>query len=136
MFNLNTRQKGKIEKGAYGENNRVRITQLVMQYSHLRAFEAIHRKTNSSKSYILEEILKYSLLYGEIEKPTIIRLKRVPNERKVRYIGSHTISKNILEQVRALAAHYKTTLSVIVWHLLTLFFNSYPLYLQVEYQES
>jgi len=136
FFENNKRQEGKIEKGSYGENNRERITQLVMEWSHLRAFEAIHRETNSSKSYILEEILKNSLLYGGIRKEEIIRLKRVPVTRKINYVGSHSISKSILTKVRALAKTHETTLSVVIWHMLTLFFESHHLYLRVEYQES
>ena len=137
MFFLeNRRQKGMIEKGSYGENSRVRITQLVMEEDHLKAIEAIHKKKNSSKSYILEEMLKNSLLYGEIKKEEIVRLKSVPVELKINYVGSHSISKSILTKVRALAKTYETTLSVVIWHMLTLFFQSHPLYLQVEYQES
>jgi len=131
-FEKNKRQKGKIQKGAYGENSRVRITQLTMQTEHLEAFEAIAQKTNSSKSYILEEMLKHSLLYEKIREEKIIRLKRVPLSNK-RYIASHTISKNILMQIRKISKRYETTLSVVVWELLTLFFLSHPLYLQEEY---
>lgn len=135
-FEKNKRQKGKIEKGAYGTGNRVRITQLVIEDAHLKAIEAIHNKKNSSKSYILEEILKHSLLYERIKKIEIVRLKRVPKLNKINYIGSHTISKNILDKVRALSNDYETTLSVIIWHMLTLFFQRYPFYLQEGYLES
>ena len=67
-FEKNRRQKGKIKKGSYGDASRVRITQLVIEETHLKAIEMIHKKKNSSKSYILEEILKYSLLYEKIKK--------------------------------------------------------------------
>ena len=134
-FEPSRRQKGNIEKGLYGENNRQRITQLVIETKHLKALEAIHRKKNSSKSYILEEMLKYALIYGEIREKKIIRLKSLP-VKKVKYIGSHTISKNILSQIRALAKKLDTTLSVVIWELLTLFFLAHPLYLQEEYLTS
>lgn len=135
-FEKNRRQKGKIKKGSYGDASRVRITQLVIEETHLKAIEMIHKKKNSSKSYILEEILKYSLLYEKIKKAEIVRLKRVPISTKVNYVGSHTVSKNILDKIRALSNEYETTLSVIIWHMLTLFFQRYPSYLQEGYLES
>ena len=135
-FEKNKRQKGKIRKGSYGENNRQRITQLVIETKHLKALEAIHRKKNASKSYILEEMLKYALIYGEIREKKIVRLKSLPSAKKVKYVGSHTISKNILSQIRALAQKLDTTLSVVIWELLTLFFLAHPLYLQEEYLTS
>lgn len=136
FFQEGKRQKGKIVKGSYGEHSRVRITQLVIEEKHLQAIEKIHKKKNSSKSYILEEILKYALFYGEVKKEEIVRLKSVPTELKVKYIGSHSITKNILNKVRSLAKSNDTTLSVTIWHLLTLFFQAHPHYLQEEYQES
>lgn len=135
-FEKNRRQRGEIKKGAYGEGNRVRITQLVIESLHLEAINKIHKKNNSSKSYILEEMLKHSLLYAEIDKSEIVRLKNIPTQKKIRYIASHTISKNVLEQIRAVSKTYHSTLSVVVWHLLTLFFHRHPHYLQEEYLKS
>ena len=136
FFKENYRQKGEIKKGEYGQSNRARITQLVIDCNHLRAIETIHKKKNSSKSYILEEILRYSLLYGEIKKEEIVRLKSLPKDKKVNYVGSHTVSKAILKKVRELAKENDTTISVVIWHLLTLFFQDYPHYLQEEYLKS
>ena len=136
FFKSNYRQKGEIKKGEYGKNNRARITQLVIDYNHLKSIEAIHIKKNSSKSYILEEILRYSLLYGEIKKEEIIRLKSLPKDKKINYIGSHTVTKAILKKIRELAKENDTTISVVIWHLLTLFFQDYPHYLQEEYLKS
>lgn len=129
-------EKNRRQKGAYGGNNRVRITQLVMEERHLEAINSIHKKKNSSKSYILEEMLRHSLLYGKIDKSEIVRLKKISTLKKINYVGSHTISKNVLEQIREVSKTYHTTLSVVVWHLLTLFFEHHPLYLQEEYLKS
>ena len=134
FFEYNRRQKSKIVKGSYSEKSRVRITQLVIEDSHLKAIEAIHKKKNCSKSYILEEMLKYSLLYKKINIEAIIREKRIPKKNKIYYVGSHTIHREVLSKIRVISEQNETTLSVVIWHLLTLFFESYPLYLQEEYQ--
>jgi len=129
------RQKYNRTKGTYGENQRGNLHRINMREKHKLMIEQLSCAKNSSRSCVLESIVKRVLFKKRVEGIEVIRRKSIPAEDVIRNSTKYTISKDVLHTLDTLATEYETKVSIILWHLLTVYFTDINPFL-MEYQES
>jgi hypothetical protein len=106
-----------------------------MREKHKSMIEQLSCDKNSSRSCVLESIVKRVLFKKRVEGIEVIRRKHIPADDVKRNNTKYTISKDVLHTLDTLAVEYETKVSIILWHLLNVYFTDINPFL-MEYQES
>jgi hypothetical protein len=121
------RQKFKRTSNTYGANHRPPIGKISLTVEHQQQLLQLSEICNSSRSCVLENIIRRVLLTMEIDPSAIIRLKTIPIAQKETKNYKFTIDRVLQDIIKELAHKHSTVRSVVLWHILTLFFQTYPL---------
>ena len=117
------RQKYNRAKGTYGENQRGNLCRINMREKHKSMIEQLSFEKNSSRSCVLESIIKRVLFKKRVQGIDVIRRRSIPADDVIRNKTKYTVSKDVISTLDTLAKEHETKVSIILWHLLTVYFT-------------